>query len=144
VSGHAPKLLQFYKNDGSSLQMVFKHDDIRPDFAVLQYFKILNNLWTLAGCSANCLTFDCFPLSKEFGLMEFVGSSVPLNEWACSKIAKFDPHQLKEFIRHAAGSYTAVFVLGIRDRHKDNLMIQNDLLLWQVCPFLSCFLLFCF
>ena len=73
------------------------------------------------------------PLGPECGLMQFVGDSAPLTEWdAAAAIGRFSPAQLEAFVRSAAGSLTACFVLGCRDRHRDNFMLRGGVCLWQL------------
>jgi hypothetical protein len=39
-----------------------------------------------------------------------------------SKLDSWDEEKRKKFIRSAAGAYVGAFVLGVRDRHRDNML----------------------
>ena len=77
-------------------------------------FRVFNALWRLAGVRAHALAYEVIPLGPAAGLMHFVGDSIPLTEWDAGAILRFSGAQLEAFVRSAAGSLTACFVLGCR------------------------------
>jgi hypothetical protein len=140
ASGHAPLLLLLNYQDGSGDCMVYKNDDLRTDLMVCSMFRVFNALWRCNSNSgreiaASALAFNVYPLSVSCGMMEFVSESTSLRDWGdiSDNIAKMTPVQLDEFIASAAGSFVSCYVLGIRDRHRDNIMVQTTTMkLWQV------------
>jgi len=64
--------------------------------------------------------------SPNFGFMEFVEDSVSVRDFDINLISKFEDETMDEFLATAAGGYIGGFLLGIRDRHEDNLMIKGN------------------
>merc|ERR1712038_275999 len=65
------------------------------------------------------------PITDHVGVIEFVGAC------KCLKKVKeyaelFDEEEIENLIATAAGSYVCSYVLGVRDRHWDNVLIQDD------------------
>ncbi len=133
VSGHAPTLLQVTEQkSGAERLLVWKADDLRTDCGVTLMFGVFSRLWELGGVRVSSLAFQCTPLGAAVGVMEFVSDSVPLTDWDATAILRFSTQQLDTFLGSAAGSFTACFVLGCRDRHRDNLMVRGGETLWQL------------
>lgn len=140
ASGHAPTLLELGTPGGDVIRMVFKSDDLRPDHNACTMFRVFNALWLRAHTRrhtvVSALPFAVYPLSASVGLMEFVADSVSMREWLATgsaPIADMTAQQRCAFMSSAAGSFVACWVLGIRDRHRDNVMIQREsCVLWQL------------
>lgn len=153
-SGHAPSLLNLTFANGAKDAMVYKKDDLRysktwgffllrpqklhtrTDLMACSLFGLFNALWRIGRVRASAKEFGVFPLTREVGLMSFVGDSIPLREWDPEALLKASPESLLEFIGTAAGSWVSCYILGIRDRHRDNIMIQQvsecQFALWQL------------
>ena len=135
-SGHAPTLVRFEHNSGLESLHVFKQDDLRPDWAVMNVFQMFNSIWRVSSLPCSTLIFQIIPLGKDFGMMEFVDESISMNDFDFAiEIAKLSQLDLDQFICSAAGSFVATFVLGIRDRHRNNIMIcqkDDSIILWQL------------
>ena len=109
---------------------------------MVQYaFNMFNTLWKMPGLSLrpHSFTFSVCALGENMGIMEFVANSIPLREWSiATKILAMRDDQLDSFIQSAAGAFVACYVLGIRDRHRDNLMIKDDFIFFEL-DFKHCF-----
>ncbi len=70
--------------------------------------------------------------------MEFIGNSCELQVWDLDKILDLTPEDLLEFVRSAAGSYVACYIMGCRDRHKSNFLIKDGHTFLQI-DFKHCF-----
>jgi len=63
-------------------------------------------------------------------VLEFVENCFPLSDM--KKIRPLVPGKLEKIVASGAGSYIAAYVIGIRDRHADNIMIRNDGVLFHI------------
>jgi len=129
ASGHAPCLLNVtYHEAGVAPQkLMLKADDVRSDMMVLVMFEVFNVLWLSSGLQTHpeLLTFRVVPGSDTYGFMEFVENSMPIRDFEFESIQDLTEEDLDGFLSTAAAGYIGGFLLGIRDRHEDNLMIQD-------------------
>jgi len=70
--------------------------------------------------------------SRGCGVVEFVKGCVPASEFTWSGIESLDADKLSTFIRSAAGSFIASWVMGIKDRHEDNMMIKDNHIFFHI------------
>eukprot|EP01130_Rhizamoeba_saxonica_P013820 TRINITY_DN5939_c0_g1_i1.p1 TRINITY_DN5939_c0_g1~~TRINITY_DN5939_c0_g1_i1.p1 ORF type:complete len:557 (-),score=95.41 TRINITY_DN5939_c0_g1_i1:39-1646(-) len=130
ASGHKPCLIeQTYEDPEIEPSLVvFKDDDLRPDMMVESMFHIFNYIWQKSGLSINpeLLTFNVVPGGLNFGLMEFVSNSKSVRDFNFNDMDDYDEYERDTFLSTAAGGFIGAFLLGIRDRHKDNLMIKDN------------------
>ncbi|ETO10508.1 hypothetical protein RFI_26869 [Reticulomyxa filosa] len=146
-------------------------DDLRKDAAVLQMFRFMNSLWEenelyYHGKQVQALTYACLPLGTEYGIIELIPNCKSLQE-ICEEKLKLQKENQKnnrrasmvfgnddalfQLIATCAGSYIAAYVMGIRDRHYDNVLIREDgtvfhidfgYMLGFVCVCVICLLVF--
>lgn len=82
-----------------------------------------------------CLCYEVFPTATHKGFMEEVKGLRSLKEYDWKRwMLKHgrDPVAVDNMVRSAAGSYAGAYVLGARDRHWDNILIQNDSTLFHI------------
>lgn len=130
-------------NPDLSLPIIFKKgDDLRKDSACLRIFRSIWTVWNKEG-GLNLfplhLLYGVVPLGKEFGMVEYV-DSVPLskvvlsegsgemnsNEWAICRYLKDLPDPIESktnFLTSCVGFSLLTYLLGIGDRHLDNLLL---------------------
>ncbi|KAF0701284.1 Aste57867_8213 [Aphanomyces stellatus] len=128
------------------VSVIFKAgDDVRQDMVSLQLFGLMQTLWADAGLSLHMQTYGCVATSPTSGFVEVVADAVttaaihkeggvlgPLQE---ERFAKWLETQnpsptdlmaaLDMFRRSCAGACVATYVLGIGDRHNDNIMMTR-------------------
>ena len=107
-------------------------DDLRKDAAVLLFFRFVNYIWKTKGMQYHgedvaCFVYDVVPMSEQFGAIELVDE--------CIKIADIDKTEeirnsmkrnMSRLVASAVGSYLCSFLVGVRDRHHDNILIKKD------------------
>mmetsp|Transcript_10624 Transcript_10624/g.18229 ORF Transcript_10624/g.18229 Transcript_10624/m.18229 type:complete len:462 (-) Transcript_10624:46-1431(-) len=74
-------------------------------------------------------SYDVVPTGAFVGLMEFVSGFVSLKEWdweAWARENRGKAEMLDLMICSAAGSHVAAYVLQVRDRHLDNIIIKDS------------------
>ncbi len=148
-SGHAPSLLECTLQGLPNMKqlLMFKPDDIRSDFCVLQVFRLLNIIWKQTPplhhkFTPHAFIYDICPMSpggrSEAGVMEFVNNAEQLSSWDASVLQTLSPQRQTKFIETCAGSYVSTYICGCRDRHFDNFMVKNNDTFLQI-DFKRCF-----
>lgn len=146
-----PLWLDCKNNDsfGGSLKMIFKNgDDLRADILTLQMFRIMDSLWKSAGLDLQLSPYMCTATDNMAGMIEVVPNAVtaasiqkekagvvtgplkktPLAKWLREKNPSDTEYEkaVDNFTASLAGYCVATFLLGIGDRHNDNIMIATS------------------
>ncbi|XP_062973286.1 phosphatidylinositol 4-phosphate 3-kinase C2 domain-containing subunit alpha [Elgaria multicarinata webbii] len=131
---------------GEEINVMFKvGEDLRQDMLALQMIKIMDKIWLQEGLDLRMVIFKCLSTGKDRGMVELVPASdtlrkiqvengvtgsfkdKPLAEW----LRKYNPTEeeyekaSENFIYSCAGCCVATYVLGICDRHNDNIMLRS-------------------
>ncbi|GAB66914.1 phosphatidylinositol 3-kinase [Plasmodium cynomolgi strain B] len=118
-------------------------DDLRQDQLVIQIICIIDNIWKRYGLDLKLTLYKVLALSTDDGFIEFVNyaesiSSIKKNykgeirqyfmEMGTDPKSPlgFDVTILENFISSCAGYSVITYLLGIGDRHLDNLMVSRD------------------
>jgi len=130
LSGHNPCLLTLTYEDSAipPSKIMFKDDDIRSDMMVCTIFNVFNSMWQGSALQSEpqLITFKVVPAGPGFGFMECVENSCSVHDYDFTNISKYSDEEMETFLKTAAGGYIGGFLLGIRDRHEDNLMIKDN------------------
>lgn len=120
-------------------QMIVKNgDDLRMDQACLQVFSLLTRLWQqerleLSGLPVVALQYGVCALSRSCGVIQFIPDCVPLKKLGREVPVIATERGLTRLITTAAGAFVAGFVLGVADRHDDNILVcKNDASLFHI------------
>lgn len=122
--------------------MIYKKgDDLRQDQFVLQMISLMDNLLKRENLDLRLTPYTVLPTGSDDGLVQFVPSA-PLSRILAEHrtIHKFlaqtqaDPQgpfglkaeALETFVRSCAGYCVMTYILGVGDRHLDNLMLAPD------------------
>lgn len=102
-------------------------DDLRQDSAVMFFFHLLNSIWEendmkYNGHPIRALTYMCVAISPNFGAIEFVEDCVPLRNISQLTLDS----NINNLIASMVGSYIASYVLGVADRHYDNILVRKS------------------
>ncbi|XP_071463343.1 phosphatidylinositol 4,5-bisphosphate 3-kinase catalytic subunit delta isoform-like isoform X1 [Marmota flaviventris] len=134
---------------GDSVGIIFKNgDDLRQDMLTLQMIQLMDALWKREGLDLRMTPYGCLPTGDCMGLIEAVQHSdtianIQLNQSNLAAIAAFNRDALlnwlkaknpgealdraiEDFTLSCAGYCVATYVLGIGDRHSDNIMIREN------------------
>ncbi|XP_011867449.1 PREDICTED: phosphatidylinositol 4-phosphate 3-kinase C2 domain-containing subunit beta isoform X4 [Vollenhovia emeryi] len=142
-----PLKINFISCDNVISPAIFKvGDDLQQDMLTLQMVRIMDKLWLKEGLDLKMVTFACVPTGHKRGMIEMVTDAEtlrkiqvefgltgsfkdrPIAEW----LAKHNPSELEyeraveNFTASCAGYSVATYILGICDRHNDNIMLKTS------------------
>ncbi|KAI0224779.1 Phosphatidylinositol 4,5-bisphosphate 3-kinase catalytic subunit alpha [Lamellibrachia satsuma] len=128
-------------------KIIFKNgDDLRQDMLTLQVIGIMDSIWQTEGLDLKMMPYGCLATGYNVGMIEVVRdsktvmkileqnirgamqvSSKELHRWIKDK-NKGDKYltAIDTFTKSCAGYCVATFILGIGDRHPDNIMVNED------------------
>ncbi|XP_026532632.1 phosphatidylinositol 4-phosphate 3-kinase C2 domain-containing subunit beta isoform X1 [Notechis scutatus] len=147
-SNAVPLKLSFQNVDplGENIRVIFKcGDDLRQDMLTLQMIRIMNKIWVQEGLNMRMVIFRCFSTGRGRGMVEMIPNTEtlrkiqvqhgvtgsfkdrPLADWLQKHNPKEDEYEkaVENFIYSCAGCCVATYVLGICDRHNDNIMLKT-------------------
>lgn len=135
---------------GEDINIIFKNgDDLRQDMLTLQMLRIMDRIWKSNGYDFRLNTYSCISMEQRLGMIEVVLDAetianiqkmkVPFS--AASAFKKGSLFQwlkehnqseellnksCQEFTLSCAGYSVATYVLGVADRHSDNIMVKKN------------------
>eukprot|EP01125_Pyxidicula_operculata_P017611 TRINITY_DN6186_c0_g1_i1.p1 TRINITY_DN6186_c0_g1~~TRINITY_DN6186_c0_g1_i1.p1 ORF type:complete len:1077 (-),score=225.92 TRINITY_DN6186_c0_g1_i1:285-3515(-) len=124
-----PLLIEFTMSNNSKSKVILKlGDDLRKDMFIQTMFEVFNSLWSKSNLVDKpfLFTYKCLPLTEDYGFIQFVENAKSVNTFDWSKLKSMSNQDKLKFICSAAGSFIGSWVLGIRDRHQDNMLIKDD------------------
>lgn len=133
---------------GEAINVMFKAgDDLRADILTLQMFRIMDKIWQSEGLDMQLSVYQCTATHTDAGMIEIVPNSTttasiqkddnvvtgalkktPLARWLREKNPNDESYgkAVANFIYSLAGYCVGTYVLGIGDRHNDNIMITTS------------------
>ena len=145
-----PLWLTFENSDplgGKIVVMLKCGDDLRMDMVTLQLFKAMQNLWYENGLKVKMSLYKVLCTGNQQGMLEMVTnaetlanihvkeggalnqifSKVGIKKWIeknCNLVS--NEEAIENFMLSNVAYCLATFVLGIGDRHNDNIMIKKN------------------
>lgn len=153
ASKKKPLWLQFKRADATTLSkdpigIIFKDgDDLRQDMLILQILLIMESIWETESLDLCLLPYGCISTGNRIGMIEIVKDATTianiqqsvvgstgafkdeiLYQWLRDKCVSEDKFQqaVEKFLYSCGGYCVATYVLGIGDRHNDNIMITES------------------
>lgn len=143
-----PLRLTFRTADGGKCKIIFKKgDDLRQDQLVVQMVSLMDRLLKLENLDLHLTPYRVLATGPDEGMLEFIPSSslaqiLSEHRSIISYLKKFHPDEdgpfgitatcLETFIKSCAGYSVITYILGIGDRHLDNLLLRDDGRLFHV------------
>lgn len=129
--------------------IIFKNgDDLRQDMLTLLSLRLMDNVWKKAGYDYGIIPYRCLSTGSMVGLIEVVPDSETLGRiqasrgsirgvWKEDNLYQWLQEHCKgngdkldtfmgNFMRSVVGYSVATYVLGVGDRHNDNIMMKYD------------------
>lgn len=143
-----------YLDQEDRFYVIFKSgDDLRQDLLTLQLLELMDTIWKSNGLDLHIIPYGCISTGEGVGMIEVVLSSdtvanitrreggaqaafseEPLLNW----LRQFNKERIEverclwNFVYSCAGYTVATYVLGIGDRHNDNIMLRQDGTLFHI------------
>ncbi|CAK4077284.1 unnamed protein product [Aphanomyces euteiches] len=154
-SAKLPLWLEFENAEegGDPVVIIFKAgDDIRQDCLTLQLIRLMDEMWRDEGKDLAMEPYKCVSTGPMTGIVQVVLHSVTtaaIHKRKGGALGAFDvksfsdwieanncdrssyKHAVDLFLRSAAGYCVATYVLGIGDRHNDNIMMTKRFMKYQ-------------
>eukprot|EP00037_Helgoeca_nana_P032940 m.416038 g.416038 ORF g.416038 m.416038 type:complete len:1031 (+) comp29813_c0_seq1:105-3197(+) len=129
---------------GDDIHIIFKAgDDLRQDMLTLQLIRVMDDMWLEQGLDLKMSAYECVSTGDEVGMLQVVMNSKTIAgiQKKISALRQDDVlyNWLREetqgeaalteacdnFLLSCAGYCVATYVLGIGDRHNDNIMMKR-------------------
>lgn len=143
-----PLRLAFRTANGGSCKIIYKKgDDLRQDQLVIQMVSLMDRLLKLENLDLHLTPYRVLATGHDEGMLEFIPSKslaqiLLEHRSITSYLQKFHPDEdgpfgitatcLETFIKSCAGYSVITYILGIGDRHLDNLLLTDDGRLFHV------------
>ncbi|KII89648.1 hypothetical protein PLICRDRAFT_158734 [Plicaturopsis crispa FD-325 SS-3] len=139
-----PLLLFFQCSDGSEFPVIFKDgDDMRQDQLVIQLFTLMDRLLRKENLDLKLSPYDVLATGPLQGMAQFIPSKtiaaiVSENGTLLNYLRANNPDEgsvgtygvepsvIDTFVRSCAGYCVVTYLLGVGDRHLDNLLLSPD------------------
>lgn len=129
-----PVKLDFLDDQKQSYSVILKYgDDMRQDALALNTIKFIDDHLKGYGLDLCMSPYKVLPISKVFGMMEFI-----VGAKAVSKVLEMNNDSISDFwdkndgdnprqrfIKSSAAYSVVSYVLGVGDRHLDNLLVSK-------------------
>jgi phosphatidylinositol-4,5-bisphosphate 3-kinase len=136
-------------SNGEDIYMIFKNgDDLRQDMLTLQMLRIMDRIWKMHNYDFRMNTYSCISMDRLLGIIEVVLNAetianIQKEKGMFSATSPFKKGSLlawlkeqnqteeqlqkaiNEFTLSCAGYCVATYVLGVADRHSDNIMVKK-------------------
>uniref|UniRef100_A0A672S7U1 Phosphatidylinositol 3-kinase catalytic subunit type 3 n=1 Tax=Sinocyclocheilus grahami TaxID=75366 RepID=A0A672S7U1_SINGR len=136
-----PAKLIFKTEDGEQYPVIFKHgDDLRQDQLILQIISLMDQLLRKENLDLKLTPYKVLATSTKHGFMQFV-QSVPVAEVLATEgniqsfFRKHAPNDkgpygissevMDTYVKSCAGYCVITYILGVGDRHLDNLLLTK-------------------
>ncbi|XP_064072998.1 phosphatidylinositol 3-kinase catalytic subunit type 3 isoform X2 [Vanessa tameamea] len=136
-----PCKLTFLTSEGSEYEAIFKHgDDLRQDQLILQMITLMDKLLRRENLDLKLTPYKVLATSSRHGFLQFVESVTVAEALAAEgSIQNFlrkhagcpsapygiKPETMDTYIRSCAGYCVITYLLGVGDRHLDNLLLTR-------------------
>lgn len=138
------------------IYIIFKNgDDLRQDMLTLQMLRVMDQLWKNEGLDFRMNIYNCISMERRLGMIEVVlnaetianiqkvkgmfSATSPFKKGSLFSWLKEHNNTeeemnkaVEEFTLSCAGYCVATYVLGVADRHSDNIMVKKNGQLFHV------------
>ncbi len=124
---------------GMKTEMMYKRDNLRKDQIVINLINLMDIIVKReTGIDLGIVTYNILPIDKECGIVEIVDEAdtvyfiqekikTTILNYILEKNSKLTIGQLRSrFIKSTAAYSVITYLLGVGDRHLDNIMVTRD------------------
>jgi len=139
-----PMLLYFHCSDSTEYPIMFKDgDDMRQDQLVIQLFTLMERLLKKENLDLKLTVYDVLATGPQQGIAQFIPSktiaAIVSEHGALLNFLRahnpdegsvgtygVEPSVIDTYVRSCAGYCVVTYLLGVGDRHLDNLLLTSD------------------
>ena len=127
-----------FKNDKKEKKaLLFKTEDVRKDRIITLAIKLMDQILKEDGLNMDIITYNVLPTSMNNGFIEIIGNSTTIYEiqkmnytiqnYIMEKNSGHIVSDVRRKIIKSTAAYCVItYLLGIGDRHLDNILITDD------------------
>jgi hypothetical protein len=137
-----PIYIPYECDDGSRSAILFKKEDIRKDATAMGMAKLCKQLLEENGISVPFISYEVVPTSPTSGFIEIVQQSKTLHEifqegTINNYLQIHNPEKkigviLENYMKSLAFWTIFTYILGVGDRHLENIMLTSDGVLFHI------------
>lgn len=133
------------KKENKTFGIMVKKEDTRKEAIIMNIIKLMDYfLKKDENLDLNITTYNILPISNEYGYIEFVNNSFTLysireeenfsiQNFIMEKNPKITAEQLRDNFTKSCAAYCVItYLLGIGDRHLDNIMITDKAYIFNI------------
>jgi phosphatidylinositol kinase/protein kinase (PI-3 family) len=137
-----PIYIPYECDDGKKYAILFKREDIRKDAAAMAMAKLCKQLLEENGIQVPFISYDVVPTSPSSGFIEIVQHSRTLHDIFLegtinNYLQIHNPDKkigeiLENYMKSLSFSVVFTYILGVGDRHLENIMLTSDGILFNI------------
>ncbi|XP_060571946.1 phosphatidylinositol 4,5-bisphosphate 3-kinase catalytic subunit alpha isoform-like isoform X2 [Ruditapes philippinarum] len=131
------------RNGGDIRYIIKDGDDLRQDMLVLQLIRLMDMIWKYTSRDYCITSYECMSMDDHFGIIEVVSgaktvcdiemhkqtgvmATTSMHEWVYTESGGGVKYleAVKKFTHSCAAFCVITYILGIGDRHSDNIMLK--------------------
>jgi phosphatidylinositol 3-kinase len=143
-SATKPLMFTYYNINKVQRKILFKYEDIRKERIIMKIIKLMDIILKRDNIDLNFVTYGILPIGVDAGFINVVPNSKTLYNIELKEkfsiqnyIIENNPNlpinMIREnFIKSCAASCVISYLLGLGDRHLDNIMVTDTGLLFHI------------
>lgn len=138
-SATRPILIPLLTNNDKKYNILYKHDDVRKDQIIINIIRIIDLIVQQEEhIDLNIVTYDILPIDKDHGIIKIIDNcdtiyyiktnlNMTILNYILENNGDIKIREIRErFIKSTAAYCVITYLLGIGDRHLDNIMVTRD------------------
>lgn len=143
-SNTKPLLIKVNFKNGEYKFLLFKKEDLRIDYIISKIILLIKNILNENKINTNLITYNILPINSNSGLIEIIEDSFTLYDIKKNLelslqnfILNNNKNQTIEIIKRRFSNSLAIYsvityVLGVGDRHLDNIMVTKNGVIFHI------------
>lgn len=143
-SNTKPFILEITFENNEKKKILFKKEDLRRDYIICKTILFIKEILNKENIENNLLIYEVLPINNESGLIEIVDNAYTLYDIKQTKESTLQNFILNNnknetisiiknrFINSLAIYCIITYILGIGDRHLDNIMVTKEGILFHI------------
>ena len=143
-SNTKPIIIEVQFIDNTKKQMLFKKEDVRVDYIISKTIQFIKYILNDNNIPTDLLTYSILPINNSYGIIEIIEDAhtiYDINEKLNTTIQNYILNQnqnqtidtIKRTFIHSLAIYSIItYILGIGDRHLDNIMVTRGGVLFHI------------